>query len=120
MAGRIPKSFIDDLIARDDIIDVVGARGPLKKRGMESTLTALYIASGLSMLATALSGLLFYVYYWQWRGLFNEEGRYVYEPEALVFHDESVFLIVPFVVFALFAGVCLFYARLSRRKARGG
>ena len=67
------------------------------------------------MLATALFGLLFYVYYWQWRGLFNEEGRYFYEPEALVFHDESIFLIVPSVVFARLAGVCLFYARLDRR-----
>jgi hypothetical protein len=35
MAGRIPQSFIDDLIARADIIDVVGARVPLKKRGKE-------------------------------------------------------------------------------------
>ncbi|MDQ1362642.1 MAG: primase, partial [Pseudomonadota bacterium] len=35
MAGRIPQSFIDDLIARADIVDVVGARVPLKKRGKE-------------------------------------------------------------------------------------
>ena len=71
------------------------------------------------MLATALLGFLFYIYYWQWRGLFNAEGRYFYEPEALVFHDDSVFLIVPSVLFALFAAVCLFYARLFRRKVHG-
>jgi DNA primase len=35
MAGRIPQSFIDDLISRADIVDVVGARVPLKKRGKE-------------------------------------------------------------------------------------
>ncbi len=34
-AGRIPKDFIDQLLARIDIIDVVGARVPLKKAGRE-------------------------------------------------------------------------------------
>jgi|AntRauTorcE11898_2_1112593.scaffolds.fasta_scaffold00691_10 DNA primase len=33
MAGRIPQSFIDDLLARVDIVDVVDARVPLKKQG---------------------------------------------------------------------------------------
>lgn len=33
MAGRIPQNFIDDLISRLDIIDVVSARIPLKKAG---------------------------------------------------------------------------------------
>jgi DNA primase len=33
MAGRIPKSFIDDLIAKADIVEVVGARVTLKKAG---------------------------------------------------------------------------------------
>jgi DNA primase len=33
MAGRIPKSFIDDLIAKADIVEVVGARVALKKAG---------------------------------------------------------------------------------------
>lgn len=35
MAGRIPKSFIDDLIARADVVDVVGRRITLKKAGRE-------------------------------------------------------------------------------------
>ncbi len=37
MAGRIPQSFIDDLIARADIVEVIDARVPLKKKGREYT-----------------------------------------------------------------------------------
>ena len=33
MAGRIPRQFIDDLLARADIVDVVDSRVPLKKAG---------------------------------------------------------------------------------------
>ncbi|MCU4677600.1 DNA primase [Catenovulum sp. 2E275] len=33
MAGRIPKHFIDDLIARTDIVDVIDSRVRLKKTG---------------------------------------------------------------------------------------
>ncbi len=33
MAGRIPKSFIDELVARADIVEVVGARVALKRAG---------------------------------------------------------------------------------------
>jgi len=35
MAGRVPQAFIDDLLARVDIVDVVDARVPLKKQGRE-------------------------------------------------------------------------------------
>ena len=35
MSGRIPQSFIDDLIGRTDIVELVGARVPLKKSGRE-------------------------------------------------------------------------------------
>jgi DNA primase len=35
MAGRIPQAFIDELIARADIVEVIGARVPLKKAGRE-------------------------------------------------------------------------------------
>ena len=37
MPGRIPQSFIDDLIARADIVEVINARVPLKKKGREYT-----------------------------------------------------------------------------------
>ena len=35
MAGRIPQTFIDELIARADIVEIIGARVPLKKAGRE-------------------------------------------------------------------------------------
>ena len=33
MAGRIPQPFIDDLIAKADIVEIVGGRIALKKAG---------------------------------------------------------------------------------------
>ena len=33
--GRIPQSFIDDLVGRVDIVDVISERVPLKKAGRE-------------------------------------------------------------------------------------
>ena len=33
MAGHIPRSFIDDLLARLDIVDIIDARVKLKKKG---------------------------------------------------------------------------------------
>ncbi|MFI4869858.1 MAG: DNA primase [Steroidobacterales bacterium] len=35
MAGRIPQAFIDELIARADIVEIVGSRVPLKRAGRE-------------------------------------------------------------------------------------
>jgi DNA primase len=35
MAGRIPQTFIDELIARADIVEVIGSRVPLKRAGRE-------------------------------------------------------------------------------------
>ena len=35
MAGKIPQRFIDDLLARVDIVDVINQRVPLKKAGHE-------------------------------------------------------------------------------------
>ena len=35
MAGRIPQHFIDDLIGRTDIVELIGSRVPLKKAGRE-------------------------------------------------------------------------------------
>ncbi len=33
MAGLIPRQFIDDLLARADIVEIVESRVPLKKAG---------------------------------------------------------------------------------------
>ncbi len=35
MAGRIPQSFIDEVVARSDIVEIIGARVSLKKAGRE-------------------------------------------------------------------------------------
>ncbi|MGV6827427.1 MAG: CHC2 zinc finger domain-containing protein, partial [bacterium] len=35
MAGKIPQSFIEDLLTRVDIVDVINRRVPLKKKGHE-------------------------------------------------------------------------------------
>src|SRR6202012_4715500 len=35
MAGRIPDSFLDELVSRSDIVEVISARVPLKKSGRE-------------------------------------------------------------------------------------
>ncbi|MEK7796739.1 MAG: CHC2 zinc finger domain-containing protein, partial [Pseudomonadota bacterium] len=35
MAGRIPKQFIDDLITRVDIVELIDERVPLKKAGKD-------------------------------------------------------------------------------------
>lgn len=35
MAGRIPQAFIDDLVARADIVEIINARVPLKRKGKE-------------------------------------------------------------------------------------
>ena len=35
--GRIPDRFIDELLARTDIVELVGSRLPLKRKGREYT-----------------------------------------------------------------------------------
>jgi DNA primase len=35
MTGRIPQPFIDEIVARSDIVEIIGARVPLKKAGRE-------------------------------------------------------------------------------------
>ena len=35
MSGRIPQHFIDELVARADIVELIGSRVPLKKQGKE-------------------------------------------------------------------------------------
>jgi len=33
MAGRIPQDFIDGLLTRVDLVDIINSRVPLKKKG---------------------------------------------------------------------------------------
>ncbi len=32
MSGRIPKAFIDELVGKADIVEIINARVPLKRR----------------------------------------------------------------------------------------
>lgn len=43
MAGRIPKNFIDELLARADVAEVVGRRITLKKQAENTRLVVLFI-----------------------------------------------------------------------------
>ena len=36
MAGRIPQTFIDEIVARSDIVDIIGARVATLKRLSET------------------------------------------------------------------------------------
>ena len=35
MAGRIPQTFVDDILTRTDVVDIIDSRVPLKKAGHE-------------------------------------------------------------------------------------
>jgi len=37
MAGRIPEQFIDDVVARTDLVELIGSRLKLKKSGNNHT-----------------------------------------------------------------------------------
>lgn len=74
-------------------------------------------ASVLSALAAGWCAFLFYVLYWQWRGLF-EQGRYYHPPDAVVYHEDAAFFAVPALAFALLALALLLAARAAVRRGR--
>ena len=74
------------------------------------------VASALCGLAAAGFAAFFYMLYWQWRGLFNEQGRYYHAPEAVVYHEDAALFILPTLAFALLFLGLLWAARASRRK----
>lgn len=54
--------------------------------------------------AAAVSfGSFFLLFYWPYRGLFNDEGRYVDVRNAVVYHEQSGLLIVPTLAFLALA-----------------
>jgi DNA primase len=77
MSGRIPRSFIDELVGKADIVEIIGARVPLKKAGREyraccpfhnektpsfwvSPVKQFYYCFGCGASGTALSFLMNY------------------------------------------------------------
>lgn len=78
-----------------------------------------YLASAVCGLAAACIAWLFYSLYWQWRGQFDEQGRYFHEPEGVVYHDQAFFLIVPACVLGVLAIALLRWAGALRRNRHG-
>ena len=78
--------------------------------------TLLFGAALLCTLSSALFGFFYYVCYWRYRDLFNEEGRYFDENHLVVYHDQNAVLIIPSIVFLLLA-VFLFAVLLYRRRS---
>lgn len=53
MAGMIPRQFIDDLLARADIVELIDSRVPLKKPVKTTKLAARFIPRNRPLLALA-------------------------------------------------------------------
>ena len=43
MAGRIPEQFIDDVVARTDLVELIGSRLKLKSPAIITQASALFI-----------------------------------------------------------------------------
>jgi hypothetical protein len=71
----------------------------------------LYVASAVSAVGAIFFSAFYYLSYWRWRGLFNEEGRYFHEPDAVVYHQQSAMLLLPAVLAAVVAIVLWITAR---------
>jgi hypothetical protein len=75
----------------------------------------LFGASCACAMAAVLFGFFYYALYWRYRGLFNEEGRYLDPQELVVHHAQDAVLAVPAGLFALLAIVLFVAGRLHRR-----
>jgi cell division protein FtsX len=65
--------------------------------------------------ASAVCWILFFIVYWPYRALFNEQGRYVDEALAVVYHEQSGALAIPALILGLLAA---FFAFMGRRRRR--
>jgi len=83
--------------------------------GLRLFSSILYIISGICGVATAVFITSFYFSFWQWREYFNNEGRYFHEPDSSVYHDQSAFLIIPIIVFAIASITCAVVAKALRK-----
>ena len=69
-----------------------------------------FVLKYVCVLLTLVFGYLFYTLYWQWRHQFNEQGSYFDANEAVVYHQDAVFWLIPTL---LFAGLTLFVHRVA-------
>jgi formate hydrogenlyase subunit 3/multisubunit Na+/H+ antiporter MnhD subunit len=61
----------------------------------------------ISLLTSLLFARLFYEMYWQWRDLFDENGRYFNVAENVVYTSESKIYALPCLLFFII-GLALF------------
>lgn len=90
------------------------------RRVPQASLLAAALASGVS---AATFGFFFLSFYWPYRDLFNEEGRYFDAHNAVVHHEQSGLLLVPtfaFLALALCFAVAWWVRRRSVRSFTGG
>ena len=80
------------------------------------TQQILLLAAFLSSATTIFFGFLYFTLYWPYRDLFNEEGRYFDEQNAVVYHEQNGLLIVPTLAFLLLSLLCCI-AFLVRHRA---
>jgi hypothetical protein len=74
-------------------------------------------ASGVCAVASALFGFFYYTLYWRYRGLFNEDGRYLDTHDLVVHHAQAAMLALPAGGFALLA-IVWFAAHLRRARTK--
>lgn len=72
-----------------------------------------FIAALACAAGSAVCWILFFIVYWPYRALFNEQGRYVDEVMAVVYHEQSGALAIPALVLGLLAA---FFAFMGRRR----
>ena len=71
-----------------------------RRRVPQASLLAAALFSGTS---AAVFGFFFFSFYWPYRDLFNEEGRYFDAHTVVVYHEQSGLLVVPTLAFLAFA-----------------
>ena len=80
-----------------------------------------HVLLGASFVCGATSvafGVLYYALYWRYRGLFNEDGRYLDTHDLVMHHAQNAVLIVPAGAFALLALLLLAARWLHRVPGR--
>lgn len=94
--------------------------GQICRRVPQTSLLAAALISGTS---AAVFGLLYFSFYWPYRDLFNEEGRYFEAHAAVVHHEQSGLLMFPalaFLALALFLAVVWWVRRRPAGTSPGG
>jgi cell division protein FtsX len=75
----------------------------------------LHVVAALACAAgSAVCWILFFIVYWPYRALFNEQGRYVDEAMAVVYHEQSGVLAIPALILGLLAAFFAFMGRRGR------